>query len=436
MSAFLAVVGDVWREARDKRVVWVLGLLGFGIALFFAGTSVAPADPDAALVSTSRKLGSVTRKQGMFGPTTTASISIELEVGAPRAPLPEDDFPLGIDGMRVVEIRFRDVSDVDQMCRLLRGWRFEVPIAPDERRSAIESRYMAGGFGPVFAREIVADDDGESAGGGTRWRIGAGVERPLELVGGARASFFFGATSTTLDRTSPAELLALVQAGVADQLAGFFGLIMLISAFASALPDLLAKGSFDLVLARPVGRVRLVLYKYVAAVLFVLLFWLLLFGACAVALRCATGFGGFALVRCALPCTLIFAALYPAALLVGALTRHATLATLGALGVWSTAGGVDTFRELAAQGQLPIGPRWLAVLDGVHHVLPKCGELKALNQWALASEHLSQETMQRMFGGVAATAGEFDSWYVGGTTAVFAAVLVALTAWFVQRRDW
>ncbi len=35
MTAFLALVGDVWREARDKKVIWVLGLLGLTVIVVF-----------------------------------------------------------------------------------------------------------------------------------------------------------------------------------------------------------------------------------------------------------------------------------------------------------------------------------------------------------------------------------------------------------------
>jgi len=75
-----------------------------------------------------------------------------------------------------------------------------------------------------------------------------------------------------------------LQASIARILGGMLGMVVLLAAFGGALPDLLQKGALDLVLARPVGRVRLLAFLYLGSVLTVLLVTAAIFGACALAM--------------------------------------------------------------------------------------------------------------------------------------------------------
>lgn len=445
MNAFLALVRDVWRESRDKRVVWVLGLLGLVVVAFFGSLSFTPVDVDGALRRAAQTLGEQQMRQGMFVGRFSRNSAVEVSVAAPRAPQPEDDFPLGIDGLRVVELEFADTGEIDS---LYAAWRSveamgrgegqrassgrvptvldgaPPPVGPEEHSAFLESRFRAAGFAPVVVR---LDPDSPR-----RFVIGAGVERPLELRGACEVSWCFGAFSTALEDHSQAEFLAELQAGLAERFAGFIGILVLLSMFAAALPELLQKGRFDLLLARPVGRVRLILFKYLGALLFVLLLWTLLFSGCVVALGVTTGFWKFGLIGCALTCTLVFAAIYPVAMLVGAATRHVTLASLAGLMAWGLEGIVQTLRMLIESGQIDRATRWKPVIDAAYWILPKSSDLTRLNQWMLARDHLAADSAARIYGAAPAV----DWWFAGGTTALFAAAMVTLTCWFVARRDW
>ncbi len=371
---------------------------------------------------------------------------VKVSVGEPRAPQPEDDFPLGIEGLRVLELEFTDTRALDDLCAAWRSMeqapargspgalkavgtgateeRAPEPVGPDEHREFLEAQFRAAGFDPVLVRP-----DREQP---RRFVIGAGVERPLELRGACQVSWFFGAFTTELEDRSQAELLAELQAVVAERFAGFLGVLILLSTFASALPDLLQKGRFDLLLARPVGRVRLILFKYLGALLFVLLLWTLLFSGCCVAVGVTTGFWRFGLIGCALTCTLVFAAIYPVAMLVGAATRHVTLASLAGLLAWGLEGVVQALRMAIEMGQIDQASRWKPLIDGAYWILPKSSDLAQLNHWMLARDHLTAESAQRLLG----AAPVVDWWFAGGTTALFTAGMVALSCLYVARRDW
>jgi len=445
--AFLALLRDTVLEARDKRVTWFLLLLGLLFVVLCGSISFTAVDADAALTRVAGNLGEFRFSRGMLDGGFTSRTEVEVAVTAPRAPQPEDDLPLGIDSLRVVELGFRRPEQLDELAvtwrhfaaRLRRdGGRgpfvvvapgsdeerqFAAPVTAAEQLELLESRFLDAGFRPVLVRRS-AEQPG-------RFLVAVGNERPLALRGACTVAFGFGSWSTPLAETSQAEFLAALSVVVADSFAGFIGILVLLSVFAAAFPELLQKGRFDLVLARPIGRVRIVLFKYLGAVLLVLLLWTLLFAGCAVAMGLATGYWKFRLVGCAMTCTLLFAALYPAAMAVGIATRHVTLSTLAGVGAWGLERLIETARGVLQFADAEARARWQPLLDGVHAVLPKAGELARLNQWLLASDHLGAASASRLLGVVP----EVDWAFAGGSTAGFAAVLLGLACLLVARRD-
>ncbi len=447
MIAFLALLRDTWLEARDKRVTWVLLLFGLLFVVFCGSISFTAVDVDAALTRVAANLGEFRVSRGMLDGGFTSRTEVDVGPVAPRAPRPEDDLPLGVDSLRVMELEFPRPAQLDG---LVVAWRhftarqrrygergpfvaveqgsdeerqLAAPVTPAEQVELLESRFRDAGFEPVMVRR-----NAEQPG---RFVVAVGNERPLELRGACTVGFGFRTWSTPLEETSQAEFLAALSVVVADSFAGFVGILVLLSVFAAAFPELLQKGRFDLVLARPIGRVRIVLSKYLGAVLLVLLLWTTLFAGCAVAMGLATGYWKFRLVGCALTCTLLFAALYPAAMAVGIATRHVTLSTLAGVGAWGLERVVEIARSALEFADAEARARWRPFLDGVHAVLPKAGDLATLNQWMLASDHLGAASATRLFG----AAPDVDWIFAGGTTAGFAAVLVTLACLLVARRD-
>jgi hypothetical protein len=445
--AFLALLQDTLAEARDKRVTWVLALIGLLLVLFCGSVSFTPIEPDAALEKATAELGVFRARGGVLGGSFTSQTSVDVVVTGPRSAEPEDDLRLGIADARVVELEFRSPDQLDQLVVAWRHFserqlrfaeggglvpaevdaditaRAAAPISASDRVAFLESRLREAGFEPVFARATP-----EVHG---RYRIAVGNERPLELRGACDVGWGFGAWSTRLEERSPAEFLADVTSLVVNQFAGFIGILVLLSVFAAAFPELLQKGRFDLLLARPIGRLRIVLYKYAGAVLVVALLWSALFAACAVALGLATGYWRFRLVGCALTCALLFAALYPAAMVVGIATRHVSLSSLAGVGTWGLERLVGIARRTIEFAEPDMRARWRPLLDGAHAVLPKATDLATLNARMLAGDHLGADAIDRLFG----AAPVVDWWWAGGTTAGFAAVLVALACWLVARRD-
>ncbi len=437
MRQFQALVSDAWRESRDKRLVQVLLLLCLLLVVFFSSLSFAATPIDGAISHAFANLANFTAHL-RFGGRMQMSTEANCHVEGPRAPVLEDDLPVGVDGLRVVEVEFEAVEKLNALClswdsfqqRQKSGrWDDSPPeravVSDADRIRFFEERLAAVGFAPVYVRAVPD--------AGNRWRVALGVERPLEVRGACKVSFLFGAFGTTLDNVSQAEFLASFESGIAGTFAGFIGILIFISAMAGAVPEMLQKGRLDLLLARPVGRVRLVLFRYLGAVLFVLLTWTLLFTGCTVALGVTTGYWCFTYIGCAVTCTLIFAALYPVSMLVGALSRNVTLATLGALVFWALQGIVQSIKSAIDSGMISNADRWKPLVNASYWILPKSADLGRLNDVMLARSNLSDQAFARAMSGPLAPV---DWWFAGGTTALFAAGIMALTCMHVARRDY
>ncbi len=437
MSAFLAIFRDAWRESLDRRSVQVLVLIGLVLALFCASLSFGTPDPDRALADHSQSISTFTRRIGFFGGRSHTQVDAPHETGAVRAPQPEDDLPAGIEGARVVELRFHSTADVDDLARAWRTFRSRHPWTGDapevdharaigsrERADFFRERLEEVGFADVIARPIDGDE--------RAWRVAAACPRPIELVASWTLHLSFGAFKIDVDEVSPAEWIVAFELFLANVFVGFFGMLVLLSTFASAVPEMVRKGSIDLVLARPIGRTRLLLFRYGAAVASVVALATVVFGACAAALWLRSGLFNVSFVACALTAAAAFAMLFPVALLLGVATRNTSLATLGSIGFWGLSSAVVQARE----GMRMMGvasTRWLKVLDAVYWIAPKTRDLDHLNEFFLAHSNLSPAAAARA---AAMPGADVNAWYSCGTSALFAAIVLALTVWVFRRRDW
>jgi hypothetical protein len=119
-------------------------------------------------------------------------------------------------------------------------------------------------------------------------------------------------------------------------------------------------------------------------------------------------------------------------MVVGALTRHTSLASLAGLLAWALEGIVTSVKEAMESGAFGDVGKWRKAVDVVAWILPKNADLATLNQRMLAHEFLSPAAAARLLGDTV----DVDWWYAGGTTALFAGTFVLLTCLYVARRDW
>ena len=433
MIAFLALFGDAWRRARDRRSVGVLLFVAALVAAFCASLEFTNPDPRESLKNHLENFSLRTR----HGPASFGIIHKLRRMPRvdARAPAAEDDLPLGLDHVAVADLEIADLDDFDGVARALPGRsgpgrpaaprdRSSQPLTARQRMDAIAGYLRDRGWETVITR--ARDDAGASL------FVAASTEHLSELEGKWRFKLLFGAGEVPIDSMTPAEVVIDVQRTMARLLAGMFGMLVLLLAFGGTLPDLMQKGSLDLLLARPIGRARLLLFTYAGAVLTVLLVTAVIYGVCAVTLSLRSGHFSWAFVACALPTTTVFAAVFPVAMLVGVVTRHGNFAALAALACYGAADVVASLRTQFVDAGVVNGSMWKTVLEILWWITLKTGEIATLGVLRLGRSELSAAGFERFRQQFPAAADALTAY---GTTALFAAFFLGATILLFRRRD-
>lgn len=132
----------------------------------------------------------------------------------------------------------------------------------------------------------------------------------------------------------PSRLTGLVVYGLLAGMLGSIGMVLMIVATASVFPSLMASGTIDSLLSKPIGRPRLFLYKYLATMTFVLLQATIFVGVTflVMGLRWGVWRPGYLL---SVPLVvLLFSYVYCVSVLVAVKTRSTVAAILVSLGAW------------------------------------------------------------------------------------------------------
>src|SRR5262249_43529557 len=142
-------------------------------------------------------------------------------------------------------------------------------------------------------------------------------------------------------------------------------------------PNMLRKGTVDLLLVRPMHPVRLLVYKYLSGVLYILANVALLIGALWAVLGLRTGIWKPGILVTIPVLTFFFAILYAVSVFYGVLTRSAVTAILVTCIVWFGLWLVGTLH--AAIDQTRAAPTWeqwvYPVVDTLHAILPRTTDL-------------------------------------------------------------
>ncbi|MDY3559979.1 ABC transporter permease [Gemmata sp. JC673] len=171
---------------------------------------------------------------------------------------------------------------------------------------------------------------------------------------------------------------------------------------AGFIPNMLAKGSLDLFVSKPIGRVRLLVYKYVGGLTFVLILTTVTVLGVWLAIGVRTGLWPLNFLSIIPVITFCFAVLYAFSTLAAVLTRSTLVAILltgvawGLLwGVGKVNDGIESRREQAAQAKPQAGtpeavlreveseqPLWgfiprstFPVFSAIHTITPRTYEM-------------------------------------------------------------
>lgn len=216
-------------------------------------------------------------------------------------------------------------------------------------------------------------------------------------------------------------------------------LALLISIVLTAfyIPNMLRKGSIDLLVSKPIGRSQLLIYKYVGGLTFIFLLSTITIGGVWLAIAVRSGHWDPTFLVVIPILTFTFAILYAVSTLVAVFTRSPIAAMLISLGFavfLYIVGFIKTiFDRQKIEGSDNI-PEWAYTLvDTINNVLPRYKDLDKLTS-KLIGEGTLTPGESRMFG-IAQI--DYPSW--GGTFGVslgFIAIMMALSCWRFSKRDY
>lgn len=208
-------------------------------------------------------------------------------------------------------------------------------------------------------------------------------------------TFFFGAVPTTF-QTAVGPMVYAVE----DTLVGGVGagVTMLLATVITAffIPNMLRKGTIDLLLSKPIHRVPLLIYKYIGGLTFMFINTVIVVVGVWLVLGLRSGLWSTGFLLSIFVLTFEFAIFYAVSTLFGVLTRSAIVSILTAclswVVLWSAGIGyavVDSTRELKPW------PDWLySTADVIHFVLPRYKDLDILSSKLVARDLLAPDSAE------------------------------------------
>jgi len=207
---------------------------------------------------------------------------------------------------------------------------------------------------------------------------------------------------------------------------GFSGFLYVVATFlavfatAHLVPRLQEKGTIDLYLSRPVGRVKLLLSRYAGGLLLAGLNVAYLIGTMGLLVWWKTGvvhprfFLGGAIIFFTIATLMAFS------FLVGVLTSSTAVSIMATFAVFFLAAILSGHRQIEAA----LTAEWAASLvRGLYWALPKTGQLAQVTVDFVSYGQLSRHTH------------EIERLAVFGSTAIFGLVSLALSALLFRRKD-
>lgn len=444
MKTFLVILGDSFREAIDRRSLMILLIIAVAVIAFCLGVSYEAEAPEKLLARNFGLLGQLRSESGsgLVSSSFETSLGIEPRIETIRPITADDGFPEEFDEGYRVDLTFtrRELND------LVRGWRrFErrvetsgrvVEVADDpedagdytreEWRQVLHERVKHDLFPYVSVTEpeVVSDEE-------VNVSVAVAVRNWANIPGAHKRTLLFGLVEERVIDTSLAEWVVELQLMLAGFFVGFVGLLIALSVCSSFVPSMLQKGTLDLVLARPVGRIPLLLWKYVGGLSFIFVFGSFLIGGCWLALGVRTGYWDPMFLVSVLVLVMGFAFLYAVSVTAGVWSRSTNIAFMLSIGVW----GFSFAATLMYRGRdaLVDAPGWvIRLIEVLYTILPKVTDLDTINTWLFSKAKLDPAAYERLM----AKLPDVDWVFSLGTSFGFAAVVLALGCWLFQKRDY
>jgi len=434
---FFAILKDSLREAIDCKALYVLMGLSAVAILVVASMSFKPVSAEkmmGALVSgdTMRTLGQFRAKpvfEAMHDFFPQSPFHLE-SVQALRGELdsPDSDYTLTvsmkIEGKdKAAKTREQPDAAVADLTK---------QFAPAEHLELLQVTEVR----PIPAPKAAPGDDK------VYFEVRTQPTHATRRLWHSELSLFFGALPLPGEMALGLQLFTIssVVLGFGAWVAILVGVI--ITAF--FIPNMLRKGTVDLMLVKPIQRWAILLFKYLGGLTFIFLntafavvgIWL------ALGLRSGVWANSFLLMIFVI--TFFFAILYAVSTLVSVLTRSAVVAILVTCAAWFLFYIVGTIflvfdmqHHYEEQKEVPADKRWgdsafATVVKVVHLVTPRTSDLNQLSNRILLNDFLTGDIRNTVAAGQSSISWG-ESLTVSG---VFVVLMLGLSCWWFATKDY
>ncbi|MCS7046631.1 MAG: ABC transporter permease [Gemmataceae bacterium] len=448
---YFAILKDSLREALDSKVLYVLIGLALLVIVFVATLSFRALSAEKALAQI---------VDGQVLTFLEALKPVQEGSGRPRTKgqvadpgfvfdLPRTSYRLETREPIVVLRGAADSPDADYRLTVSKMFvnKEKAAQARAQPQAEIEAlrryfgRFEKHGFCRVGDIQVVAEDQERSSVAFTvDWHATAGTRR-LWLH---EPSLFFGLVPLS-NVAVPLGFQLFLIARVVISTGAWIALMLGVVITAFFIPNMLQKGTIDLLLVKPIHRSLLLTFKYAGGLTFILLTNTVALVGIWLVLGWRSGLWANWLLLLIPLLTFFFAILYSVSTLIAVLTRSTVTAILVTIGAWFLFYLVGTtnqvFEMLAYQEELanvPAEQRTFSdntmrrVVEAVHRVLPRTSDLDQLAQLLVFSDFMT--------GGKLATEDALPAdrnwWESFGVSCGFIAVMLGLACWRFSCRDY
>jgi ABC-type transport system involved in multi-copper enzyme maturation permease subunit len=436
---FLAILRDSILETIDFKIFYVMIGLSLFLCLILGLFTFPRHQPIQAL---GNNLGAFevsqveTLEHGWFSPY--ARYLCLLQESAAK--------PMGSAMQRAIQDYDREQLQAELAMRgqfeEMRSIELKLPAPPPEPKSAedwrrLVDRYLASIPGITDANILSYQEGG---GQPQTIRVELGVNWG-EIRHAHDFSFLFGVYRTSMGEFPLGQLVSILQSLLVGWIAGWVGIIVSVIVTGGFIPNMLRKGTIDLLLVKPISRPALLLYKYLGGLLFVFFNVAVFVGGTWLVFGLTTNFWSPWYLTSALVLVFFFGILYSLSTLVGVLTRSTLASILVTIGCWVGLWLIGIVYSLCHPAELQtsmmpflkdIPTPIVKVVDAIHFILPKTNDLKVLNEALLLQASGSERALRQQ----EQVLKNFSWTETISTSAVFIALMLGLASWRFARRDY
>jgi ABC-2 type transport system permease protein len=193
-------------------------------------------------------------------------------------------------------------------------------------------------------------------------------------------------------------------------------LIFCIISSASFIPSMVDVGNIDLVLSKPLSRFKILMSKYLGAVIFVGISLVYFIGALWLILSIKSGFWNFNFLFTILSLTFAFAVMYSIVVLIGLTLQSSVLAILANLFLLFVLCPVRAARETIIFTFVTSDVARF-IINFFYYVFPKPGEINDITIRLIAGEHV-------------------QSWQPAITSFLFCIVVMGYSVYYFSKKDY